>query len=140
MYIYIFVFFICSFFIIKHSKSAFYVKKSNLQGEVSFILTQLFGNFPPIIKRVSFFLSHLHPFFCLNHMLLCSWSLYRGHSVVSLVDCLASVWDFQGCGGMGVSSGSFLINGLISYPLFYLSAIFYLNYIVFLNNCKFLDY
>ena len=95
-------------------------EKSNHEGAVPFILAYLFGNCPPINKCFSFFIS----FTCilsLIFMQLCSWGLYWGHSQV---DCLASVWVLQECRGMGFS-GSFTVNGLISYPLFYLLLLVY---------------
>ena len=64
--------------------------------------------------------------------------LYLCHSVDLLIDCLVSMWDLRDPGAW-VFSRSFVLNGLITYALFYLVllVVFYLNYIAFLNNCNF---
>ena len=51
-----FVSFICSFFIIKQIKSTFYLWKLKSLRGCPLHLHQLFGNCPPIIKRVSIFI------------------------------------------------------------------------------------
>ena len=52
------------------------------------------------------FLSRLHAFF----LCYCSWGLYEGHSVDSLIDCLASVRVLL----------TYLLTYLLSYLLTYL--------------------
>ena len=107
---FLFVHFLLLSRLIQHSNC----EKSKYQGVVPFILAQLSGNCPPIIKRVSFF----NLFTCVTsfHCVL------RAYIEAILICCMrAYLWyKFHRNAGAWVFSKSFVVNGLISYPLLYL--------------------
>ena len=121
---YICVFFICSFFIIKQINSAFYLwKVKSLRGS-SLHLGPTIWELSPNYETHFLFSSCLHasfPWFScycilgayietiLSIRYLTAWLLCR----------------FYRNAGAWVFSGSFAVNGLISYPLFYLVLLVY---------------
>ena len=133
-----FVFFICSFFIIKQINSAFYLWKVKILRGSSLHLD------PAIWELSSNYLTCFLFLFCL----LASFSWFSCHCVLGdYIEAIISIryltacllYEFHRNTGSWVFSKSFAVNGLVSYPLLYFCQfIFYLNYMVFLNNCKFL--
>ena len=112
MYIF-FVHFLFLSRLIQHSSC----QKSNHQEAVPFILAQLFGNCPPIIKRAS--LSRLHASF---PRISCYCVLGAYIEAILSIRYLTAwlLCEFYRNAGAWVFSKSFAVNGLISYPLFYL--------------------
>ena len=101
-------------------------------------MAQLFESCPPIIKRVSFFIS-----FTRNLLLYFHAIVFLGLTLRSFC-CFAS-WlsgsymRFTGMQEHGFPSRRFPENGLISYPLFYLALlVYFLPWLHCIYNCKFL--
>ena len=118
MYIFVFCFLFVHFLLLSRLIQHSTCEKSKYEGAVPFILAQLFGNCPPIIKRVSFFLSRLHASFPWISCHFVIWAYTEAISISYMTAYL--LYEFHTNPGAWVFSKRFHVNGLISCPLLYL--------------------